>query len=102
MYNESTRIRGGSCFGDSVFRCQASSFNYARTMFNRVAQKEWGEVSPYTLHMTEKFFIIAHKGSPLIIKDYDFVEEKRSIAVHAYEDWVLDIIRRKAGDEDES
>ena len=101
MYNQSTRVQGGSSFADAMFRFSAGPEHYAQTMFDRVVAREWGEYCPYTFHSSPGYFIIAHKGSPVMIKDYSFVEEKRSEAVRAFENWVLDIIGRKAVEEDE-
>lgn len=95
MYDKTTRKNGGNSFADAMFRFGASSENYARTMVGRKLDKEWGDDSPYTFHASEGFFIIAHEGVPVIIRDYQFVEKKRSESVHAFEEWVMEIIRRE-------
>lgn len=95
MYDRTTRIQGGSSFADAMLRGNASSENYARAMIGRKLEKEWGEESPYTFHSMGESFIIAREGVPVMIRDFQFVEMKRSESVHAFEEWVLEIIRRK-------
>lgn len=95
MYDRTTRIQGGSSFADAMLRGGASSESYARTMMRRKMDKVWGDESPYTYHASEEFFIIAREGVPVAIRDFQFVEMKRSEAVHAFEDWVMEIIGKK-------
>ena len=94
MYNETTRVKGGSSFADAMLRGNASSESYARIMMKRKLDKEWGDESPYAYHSTKDFFIIARDGVPVMIRDFQFVEMKRSESVHAFEEWVMEIIRR--------
>lgn len=95
MYDKTTRIQGGSSFADAMFRGSASAESYARTMMKRKLDKEWGDESPYTYHEAGDSFIIACEGVPVVIRDFQFVEMKRSESVHAFEEWVAEIIRRK-------
>ena len=94
MYDETKRIQGGSCFGDAMFRFTATPEAYAKKMVQRVLEKEWGGDSPFQYFGSEGYFIIVREDKPIIIKDYEFVENLRCEDVHGFEKWFLEIIRK--------
>ncbi len=94
MYNKDKRIQGGSSFADAVFRFNASPEDYAKRMFHRVIEKEWGDASLFRFYTAESYFIITKDEKPMIINDYEFVEKKRCEDVHGFEKWVYEMIKK--------
>lgn len=88
MYNNTTRVPGGSCYGDSVFRTTASPQSYARTMFQKVISKRSFNPDEIRYFSTEDFFMLVYQQKPLLVENFDFVEMKRSEGVHAFEEWL--------------
>lgn len=95
MYDyKEKRIRGGSSYADAMYRFGASPEHYARRMTERIIEKEWGIESPFRYFGSEGFFIISENDVPVIIKDYEFVEIHRCTAVHSFENWVQELVKK--------
>lgn len=95
MYDyKEKRIPGGSSYADALYRFGASPEDYARRMTERIIEKEWGEDAPYRYFGAEAFFIISENDVPVIIKDYAFVEIHRCTAVHSFENWVQELVKK--------
>ena len=93
-YNDccvSSRARGGSSYADSMFRMYSSSDNYAKTIFDRLIRKFGNELN-FQMFTSGSYFLIAKDDKPVLIKDYFFVESKRCESVHAFEEWLKEIL----------
>ncbi|MBO1263982.1 hypothetical protein J3A84_02855 [Proteiniclasticum sp. SCR006] len=96
MYDyKENRVHGGSSYADAMYRFGATSEHYARRMTERTIEKEWGKDSPYRYFGADTFFIISRNDVPMIIKDYAFVEMHRCTAVHSFENWVKELVRKE-------
>ncbi len=90
-YDQSLRARGGNGFASTMFRVNAHPRQYSKKLGDTLISKM--NVSESVRIMdSEDFFILTINDQPMILKDYDFVEQKRREAVFAYEEWLEQVV----------
>lgn len=81
------RVSGGKSWADAVFRMNATSRAYARC-YGQAKIREMGLAEVMELHDAEDLILLARHGVPVLVLNYDFVENKRREGVLAYEEWL--------------
>lgn len=86
-YDGKFRVRGGVGYASAMFRVGAHPGTYSRSLGEDVIQKMNLSQSVKIADL-EEYFILTIEDRPMILKSYDFVEEKRCEDVFAFEKWL--------------